>query len=48
MASVFFVTPMMIPIECQPQPPVIYYPIKNVTFRFPIPVFYSTPPAAVL
>ena len=48
MNLVYFVTPVMTPVECMPQPPVVYYPINNVKYRFPVPVIYSTPPVAVL
>jgi len=48
MSYVYFAAPIMVPIECQPQPPVVFYPVNYVRFRFPIPVQYSPPPVAIL
>jgi hypothetical protein len=48
MNYVYFAAPIMVPIECQPQPPLVFYPVNNVRFRFPIPVQYAPPPVAIL
>jgi hypothetical protein len=50
MSLVYFVTPIMAAVEYapQPNPPMIYYPAKIMTFKFPIPLLYSTPPPAIL
>ena len=50
MGYVFFVTPVYTPVFYPPtaQPPVVYYPTKTVSYKFPIPMVYSTPPPAVL
>jgi hypothetical protein len=48
MDYVYFVSPLMMPAECQKPPPMLYYPVKPAMYRFPIPVWYSDPPIAVL
>jgi hypothetical protein len=50
MSFVYFVRPIYAAVEYAPQsyPPVVYYPINNMTFRFPVPVLYSTPPPMIL
>ena len=50
MSYVYFVTPIYTPVFYPPtaQPPVVYYPTKTVTYKFPIPMLYSTPPPAIL
>jgi len=48
MEFVYYAAPIMVPIECQPQPPLVFYPVKNIKFRFPIPVQYAPPPVAIL
>jgi hypothetical protein len=50
MAFVYFVSPIYTPMLYPPisQYPVVYYPVKSSTYRFPIPVMYSSPPPAIL
>ena len=50
MGYVFFVTPIYTPVFYPPtaQAPVVYYPTKTVSYKFPIPMLYSTPPPAIL
>jgi hypothetical protein len=50
MSYVYFVRPIYAPIIYPPTtcPPLVYYPLNNVTYRFPVPVLYSTPPGNVL
>jgi len=50
MSFVFFVAPIHAPVLYPPAMPlpVVYAPVNNVTYRFPIPLLYSSPPPAVL
>ncbi len=50
MSLVFFVTPLYSPVYYPPtaHPPVVYFPSEMRTYMFPIPMFYSTPPPAIL
>ncbi|MGP8070278.1 MAG: hypothetical protein ACLP5V_10345 [Candidatus Bathyarchaeia archaeon] len=48
MDYVYFLSPLMMPAECQAPQPMLYYPVKPAMYRFPIPVWYSEPPIAVL
>jgi len=50
MSYVYFAKPIYTPMEFLPpnQLPVVYFPLNNVRYRFPVPVLYSNPPPAVL
>ena len=50
MSFVYFVSPIYAAVEYAPPsyPPMFYYPVKPMKFRFPLPVLYSTPPPAIL
>jgi hypothetical protein len=50
MAFTYFVTPIYAAAEYAPPnyPPMFYYPIKPMRFRFPLPVLYSAPAAMIL
>jgi hypothetical protein len=48
MSYVYFVSPVMMPAECQRPVPLLYYPVKMVNYTFPIPLVYPDPPIAVL
>jgi len=50
MSFVYFVRPIYSPVIYPPvtDAPLVYYPLNTVTYRFPIPVLYSAPPAMVM
>jgi len=44
MSYIYFVSPVMIPAETQNPPSMLYYPIRQANYTFPIPVMYAAPP----
>jgi len=51
MGFIYFAKPIYMPMIFPPMvesPPLVFYPVNNITFRFPVPVLYSTPPVPVL
>jgi len=48
MSYVYFLSPVMLPAELQRPTPVMYYPLRQVSYLFPMPLVYAPPPVPVL